>query len=331
MSFAFLFLIYDNFNNPSVIKKFTKNQNIYIHPKYPDKVQPFFKPFIIPDLVDTKWGTMSIVNATINLLSEAFKNTDNQWFVLLSQDSFPLYDFNTFISKFNKIHNNRSIFFLKDKENNKTAQWFILKRPDVEIILNNKHPFKLKIKLGGFDEYYFLTILKWNIPNYKFTNSQIMYDKWLTGVPQKSPQYFNYFLQEDLKYIKENNCLFVRKITKYFKPIVYLSKRKLFVIYIGTLTKQDFKLNPNSDYILLISIPIDMINPDFIKHSIYIINIIYKFFHETVTSLCHEPFIRHWKEIIFIPEIFDLINQSYILVGKQIYDNSDNIAFLYTT
>ena len=50
MSYAFLFLTYDNFVNKDIIKEFTKDQNIYIHPKFPNNVDNYFKSFIINDL-----------------------------------------------------------------------------------------------------------------------------------------------------------------------------------------------------------------------------------------------------------------------------------------
>ena len=71
MTFAFLFLIYDNFTNPQIIRKFTMHDNIYIHPKNPNKVDSFFKPYIIQNLINTKWGEFSIVEATLNLLEAA--------------------------------------------------------------------------------------------------------------------------------------------------------------------------------------------------------------------------------------------------------------------
>jgi outer membrane protein TolC len=77
MSIAFLFLTYDNFTNNTIIKKFIKNQNIYIHPKYPNNVNKEFKSYIIKNLIDTKWGEYSIVDATLNLLKEAFNVTNN--------------------------------------------------------------------------------------------------------------------------------------------------------------------------------------------------------------------------------------------------------------
>ena len=41
MSYAFLFLTYDNFVNKDIIKEFTKDQNIYIHPKFPNNVDNY--------------------------------------------------------------------------------------------------------------------------------------------------------------------------------------------------------------------------------------------------------------------------------------------------
>ena len=97
MKFAFLFLTYDNINNSEHIIKFIDKDNLYIHPKFPGNLKSNLKKYVISDLVKTEWGKYSIVKATINLLKEAYKNKDNEYFILLSSDSYPIYDKNSFI------------------------------------------------------------------------------------------------------------------------------------------------------------------------------------------------------------------------------------------
>ena len=316
MSYAFLFLTYDNFVNKDIIKQFTKDQNIYIHPKFPNNVDSYFKSFIINDLIETKWGEISIVYATINLLKEAYKNENNKWFILLSQDSYPLYDFTEFDNLFNKIHNNKSIFNFKSIYDKyyKTSQWFILCRNDVKIILDNYLKYdkffetKYDKLIGAYDEIYFLTLLMLVNNNYKYTDYNLMYTKWLDNTTQKSPLYFNKLLLEDKEYIKKNNCLFIRKITNIFTLNIYKPKKKLYVIFIGTVTDQNINFNDEFDIILLISVDIKTIKKEIIDKAIYIINIIYFFYYESILDLINQPFIQKWSIIVFTSELFRINN-----------------------
>jgi hypothetical protein len=74
MTIAFLFLVYDKIIAKKNIKNLINDNNLYIHPKYKDQVDEEFKKYIINDLVETEWCNYSIVQATLNLLKEAFKN-----------------------------------------------------------------------------------------------------------------------------------------------------------------------------------------------------------------------------------------------------------------
>jgi hypothetical protein len=221
MSYALLFLTYENllydFNN-------FINTNIYIHPKYPSKINQKYKRYIIKNLIEpTKWCDFSIVQASINLLKEAILDNSNEWFILLSEDSYPIYTNNEFIKKFKNIHNNKSVFNFLSKYRGyyKTSQWWILNKTDAQIIINSENKyinrFRHRILNGCHDEYYFLSILMWENPQYKYTNAQVMYNRWLDYTIQKSPSYFNKILEDDINYIRSNNCLFIRKITKYFE------------------------------------------------------------------------------------------------------------------
>ena len=349
MSFAFLYLVYDKVI-PNM-KEYIKNNNLYIHPK--NKIDDKYKKYVIKNIVQTEWCNYSIVQATLNLLSEAFKNKDNEWFFLLSQDSYPIYDYKEFINNFNQLHHNQSIFNYKDKIDfqdktyYKTSQWWILKRDDVQIILNNK--YELDLKNVCPDEYYFLTILKWNNTNYKYTDAQIMYDVWLNNTIQKSPLMFNHILKHDLQKINKNKSLFIRKVTPTFNLNIYKPKKKLYVIYIGTETTQNIPVNDEFDIIILAAIK--NIDPKIIERSIYIYNIIYKFLYETILSLCQEEYLKNWDLVIFTTEKFNLNNYNSLSKIKQklptknlvfqnnnvenkeefyyITDNNNNLAFCY--
>jgi hypothetical protein len=324
MKYAFLFLIYDKFANNQIIKKLIDGHNTYIHPKYPDNVDQEFKQYIIKHIISTDWCNYSLVDATLNLLKVAIANDKNEWFFLLSGDTYPLYVGDEFIKQFNNIHHNLSIFNFKNTNDKlyKTSQWWVLNRTDVEIIISNiskyEKQFKNKLIDGCADEYYFLSVLKWSIPNYEFTNMPIMYDSWLNHTIQKSPQYFNYLLNEDWIQINKNKSLFVRKILPTFHIKTFIPKRKLYIIYIGSETVQDIPVNDEFDIILLIAIDISKINKELISRSIYIYNIIWKFFYESILNICIQPYIKNWELVIFTSENFNLSNYNSIDKYKQL-------------
>jgi hypothetical protein len=341
MSIAFLFLTYDNFKNINIMKEFLKDQNIYIHPKYPNNVDTYFSEYIINDLIYTEWGKFSIIDATLNLLKNSYTNKKNEWFILLSEDCYPLYDFDTFEKKFNllmKKYNNKSIFNFKYKIGNywKTSQWWILNRYDVSIILSNitdKTLFK-NIKCA-YDEIYFLSVLKWHNPYYEFINIPFMYDVWLSPTIQKSPQYFNHLLSQDYTYIDDNKCLFIRKITKQFNKNILILKKKLLVIYIGTNTNQNIITDNSFDIILIIAININLINEELRNRAIYIINIIYKFYYETILTICNQEYIKNWNLVIFTTETFNINNQNnnidkskkYLPYNKFVFSHYEKIKY----
>ena len=82
-----LLLTVDNPYFEDNIKQFiNSNIKLYIHAKYPEKLSPFLKKYIIKDLIETAWGDISLVDASINLLKSSFNDCD--YFYLLSGDTF---------------------------------------------------------------------------------------------------------------------------------------------------------------------------------------------------------------------------------------------------
>ena len=324
MTFAFLFLTYDNFTHPEIIWNFSKTENIYIHPKYPDRVIPKFRPFIIDSLIETKWGELSIVDATINLLRESYSVEENIWFMLLSEDSYPLHSFDTFRTKFKKSSSGDKSFFHLINTNGdltKTSQWWILHRNDVKTIIENDSEYRKIISIskksdGSYDEFYFLSLLRWINPNHQFIDKKVMYDDFQKGTIQRSPKIFNKFIKYDENETKINDSFFIRKVTPEFTLKTHNTKSDLIVIYIGTETKQENLRNniskTNVDIIILSSIKVELINPEIIRKSVCVIQIIYKFHLETILSLNLGNYLNAWNSILFTTENYD-ISYQYLL------------------
>lgn len=308
MSFAFLFLVYDDLNK-SVKYLIKKKYNIYIHPK--NTIIKYSK-YIIPNIILTEWGKYSIVEAEINLLKESYKNENNKYFILCSGDCYLLH---SQIEKY--INKNFSMFSFIKKYNGfyKTEQWWILTRNDVTIILNTQEKYKNifnNIKLDGApDENYFLTILNKEIKNYKYINSKYMYTQWLKISIYKHPIIFNKLTKNDITDIIKNKSLFIRKVLSTFTLNKYINKKKLYIVFIGTETNYiEYLIKSNYDIIIVTCININEINNLLLHKCIRIYPIIYKFYNEFIKDICitHFNYLSQWKKIYFINETFDFSN-----------------------
>ena len=302
---AFLYLTIDNPNK--TIDYLIKNKNnIYIHSK--NEINKKYQKYIINKIIDTEWGTYSIVEATINLLKTALKNNDNDYFVLCSGDSYLL-------RKTFKYHGLSCFEFFK-KQNNyyKTSQWCILNKKDAIIIVKtvNKYKYLQNIKFeGAIDEYYFLTVLMNESKNYKYNNHNYMYKRWFHFAIVKHPVIFNKLTNYDVKDIKKIKPLFIRKVLHTFTIKEYKNKKELYVLLIGTESNNlDYFINNDIDLIIFSCVDIKDIDPRLVDKCICIFPIIYKFYYVCILDLCttYIEYLKQWETIYFINETFDLNN-----------------------
>ena len=182
---AFCFLTYNDLIRFDIWNIFFKNSdplkyNVYIHPK---SIQNFiskleFKYNVINDIVVTKSKIdISIVNATLKLLDNAFKHDkENEYYIFLTQSCIPLYNFDTLykiitqfpnsvlsviegnrIERYNQLDNNIKRYipqklFVKQQPN------MILTIDDVQLFLNSNYTSYFKNMICP-DEHYFINIL----------------------------------------------------------------------------------------------------------------------------------------------------------------------------
>jgi hypothetical protein len=196
MKIAFLFLTMDNINWPIFwnyyLKGHEKKFNIYVHPKYPNKVSiPWMKKNIIHNLVDTQWGI--IVNAYINLMEEAMKDKRNQKFITISESCIPYKSFDE-LYEFLKNDNIKTSYIkslpiknydwtsrIKTQKNYKNIKYwrkhlarFCLSRYHVHILLQKKQELHFFYNMHVGDEFFLSSI-----PKDKYMKDfAITYDNW---------------------------------------------------------------------------------------------------------------------------------------------------------
>jgi tRNA-binding EMAP/Myf-like protein len=323
---SLLFLTYSNITHIEKFNSLFENCNVYIHPKYPEQLNSTLKKYVIPNLVETKWGDKSIVNATLELLKTAYKNVKNNWFILCSEDIYPLINYdelNTYLAS-----QSYSIFDVMDSKTNKTSQFWALKRDDVSIILSNKDKWNRIMSnvpnKKAVDELFFLNLLKENDRSYKFTNSKFCYVKWFRNIESKHPATFNCLLDVDETEITRNRSCFLRKTYPTFKNVVCPKKDLSILVTYGSESAKDVGQ--------FISNFEDIAN-------IFILSLVNSVDNEQLTNNCCQTYYTFWNDIenatrvikeqftgdlIITSEKFDLNNLKELLKGGKLSDDNSN-------
>jgi hypothetical protein len=276
---ALCFLTYNNLSQPKLWKNFINSKyNIYIHNK--DKFTGVFEQYCIKNKVETKWGDISLIKATLNLFKEAFQTEENEYFVLLSDKCIPLYGADEIYNKVKNLDNNliaatgidppaRGRYkFLADKtffnENTfmKQHQWMVLKRDTVKFFIENDYTHIFGDNSIVSDEHYFINII--NKFNISFINKMITYVNWneksdLTKY-NKLPKTYSKLTNENIENILKSGTLFMRKVgpecnlpsyfdTFYFNKLNLINENRIDLI-IG-LEYVDFYENQyNTDFFI---------------------------------------------------------------------------------
>lgn len=238
MKLAFLFLTRGNLNKMSLWRNFFKGvdknlYNIYVHPKT-NNIDKFLYPHIIPECIETQWGNISLVKATILLLKEALKDDKNRKFILLSESCIPIRSFKNIYQRMSGTtlsfiyyfwgkdptsqkryrqmtgeHNIPSDKFLKQ------SQWMILDRVVVPSIINNDMT-QYYDKMLAPDEHYFINLLYLrgrDIFHRRIKNHKITYVDLRNRVSTAHPNTYEKLTSNDIKMARRDGCLFMRKIS----------------------------------------------------------------------------------------------------------------------
>lgn len=322
---SFLFLTYGAITHEKEMRRLTKHHNVYIHPKFPKLVQPSFRENIISELVtDTEWGSIRLVDATVNLLRAALEaDPASQWFVLLSQDVYPVVTEPELLAYLSKQY--LSIFQVRGtpgSSTNKASQWWIMNRVDAMLVVKKHEQFrpiflseKRRSEEGAPDELYFLACLRRarDIPHgrdYQFTNRMSVYSQWLSHTVQKSPATFRRLTLPDYKYLRNSGALFLRKTMDTYDPLpLPVHARVLVVVYVGTKSRQEYGRlcrlvdSGKIDVMVLSAIPVHQVNTELLKRCLCVHSIIWKFYVESMMELTVSQ-STYWERIVFLSESY---------------------------
>lgn len=246
MKICFCFLTYYGLERVDIWNNFFKDidtnlYKVYIHPKYPKfSIDKYLFPInIVQNRVETTGKTnISIVNATIRLLENAYNDNNNQeltHYIFLSQSCMPIYDFNT-------IYNTIILFdnsVIGKKDNNKKERYFQLnnylmkyisykqftkQQPNMVLIKDDVRKIITHNFTNYFsnmvcpDEHYFINILLYLLDS-KIIFNQIVFCNYNLNATQGLE--FNYVDEKLIKSIRSMGFLFMRKVG--VKSIVYKS------------------------------------------------------------------------------------------------------------
>ena len=239
MTIAFCFLVYDHIIRYDVWNKFFENINsekyiVYIHPKniFNNNAIYTFNYKIVNNRINTKSKVhISIVNATLQLLKEAFLYSECEnitHFIFLSQSCIPLYNFNKIYeitSRFNNsvissINNNRKERYyqlhnnikkyIKYSDFVKQQPNMILVKNDVFDLLNNDFTIYFN-NMQCPDEHYFINILL-NLFKKKIIKQQINFCNYDLNKTQAIE--FNLIDKKLIDMVRSYGFLFIRKVNK---------------------------------------------------------------------------------------------------------------------
>jgi len=231
---ALCFLTYGNLSQPKLWEKFQNSKyNIYIHNK--QQFTGNFQKYCIENTIDTEWGHISIVRATLNLFKTAFENKENKYFILLSDTCIPLYSSDVVYEKICSFDNNLlnawktdvDDSWHKSRYNSITCkdffdendfygqhQWMVLKRDTVRFFINNDYTHIFRNTITAPDEIYFINIL--NKFNISYKSKFVTYVNWDEESDLKiyrdKPKTYSKLNDETIHAILKRDCLFMRKI-----------------------------------------------------------------------------------------------------------------------
>jgi hypothetical protein len=330
MKIALLFLTYGTPMHSKVFERkgYVNNCKILVHPKYPENLLGIWKTFQTKSLIETNWADESIVSASLLMLEEALLERSVEWFILCSEDSYPLVSYSELEDDLKTKQ--YSMFHTLPGMPNKTSQWWCLKRSDVDIIFKKltrtlfQKIAKQAQKKSAVDEIFFLTLLKTIIPKYRFIDKQTHYVKWPTKWASKHPTIFNRITPFDEEVISKNNAYFIRKTLSTFKPNPIKISSSAIILTIGSENIDSInshaslisKIAKKRDVYLLVMLDgISQIDKQIIDHCIQIYFVIWKTIDSAYSNI--KEFINQYNTIDLFYEHDSLMRFEEPIISKK--------------
>ena len=234
---AFLFLMITDSKATSIWRRFFQNVDPtqytrYCHTKRPPQ-DSFWQQCHIRRRIPTRWGDISLVQATLLLLQEALTDCHNEYFVLLSDSCIPIVDFQLLAQQLR--HRGQSWIHYKHIENRTTRyqqlglgikqklpwsrfysqhQWTILRRSHALQILQMTPTYLPYFrKVHAVDEHYLVTLL-WlaGVLETECYNHKITYCDW-SDRTKSHPATFKVVTDQLVELAQSHGNFFLRKVT----------------------------------------------------------------------------------------------------------------------
>jgi hypothetical protein len=316
-----------------VVRDKMQGAHFFVHAKFPEKVtDPFFKRHIIPEFVETTWGTLSIVMATLALMRCALNTTECSWFMLMSHDSYPCVDLATILSFCQKGKAPSSAFEVSEQQAVpnlfKTSQWWIMNRSDVATVLKISSDFmpvflslwNKKAQLtGAADEYFFLSALRWKRPNYSFRHKICIYTLWLKTVVSQHP-----FIWSRWPFPAPPDGFFIRKTMTLFPNNRAPAKTTEWSIFIYGTETNTFTKPKNTNVVIISAVAVDKIPSQIITMADVIVPVIWNFLEKSTEEVVRDvmQLDPDWSVITLFGEKGNTIST---------WKHNIHVAFLFLT
>jgi len=256
MKIAFCFLTRADLLQPAVWESFfdrvaRETYNVYCHPKEPAGiVSSTLRGRVIDSRVATRHGDVSIVEATLALLSAAFRDdADNEYFILLSESTIPIRPFRFVHEQLVRCEQRSVIRYgippphtehykrlltIENWDLFSTAfyyheQWVILHRRHLGLLLDQPC-LDLFAKAFAPDEHYFMNVLVHvkGVPLSQIINRRATFTNWTekkirrqtdpaTGQVMAQtvhPKTYSTLSAADIAQARKEKCLFFRKVSE---------------------------------------------------------------------------------------------------------------------
>lgn len=228
-----LFLIKENLNQPQIWEEYISQSpggiRIFSHPKYPKRtVQDILKGTVVPGLVETEWGHVSLVSAMLSLLKYAVETDENlTHFMFVSEGCVPIKPWSALLDYLqNDSRTCLSLegydemkYFHRDRHEQSTGispehwkihpQWCLLDREAAGCILQEDVTDRFE-NVFAADEHYMGTVLAMrNFPEDRIAGREVTRVEWGTYGACS----FDKVSEELLEELKEFSGFFARKFS----------------------------------------------------------------------------------------------------------------------